>query len=99
MLDEDISVFYDDFATEFSLGGSSPAVTFQAIVGEVDEDALDGYVSGTERQIRWPTPWATLTKGQTLTVASGPYTGTWRVLRDGVKVNDGRESVSYIGQD
>lgn len=102
MLDDDISVFYDTaegFATEFTLGSGPQAVIFAAIVGEVDEEALDGYVTDTERQIRWPTAAATLARGDSLAVAAGPFSGTWRVLRDGRQVNDGRESMTYIGRD
>ena len=98
MFDEDLSVFYDadEFATEFTLVGSSPALTFAGIVGEVDEDALDGFVTGVERQLRWPTASASLTRDQRLSVPSGPHAGSWRVLRDGRMVNDGRESVTFI---
>jgi len=99
MFDEDISVFYDadEFATIFTVVGSSPAVSFAAIGGAVDEQALDGYVTTTARQIQWPTAAATLSRGDQISAASGPLAGTWRVLRDGERVNDGAESTTYIG--
>lgn len=98
MFSEDLGTFYDgsEFATEFTLVASAPEVSFAAIVSEVDEEALQGYVVGSVRELRWPTAAATLPEGQLISAAAGPWAGTWRVLRDGRKVVDGAESVTYI---
>jgi hypothetical protein len=100
MFDEDLDVFFDtdDFAAEFTLVGSDPVLTFPAITGSADEEALQGFVVGTERQLRWPTSAATLQQDQLLTSldVDGVTVNTWRVLRDGRQVNDGAESITFI---
>lgn len=91
---QDLSVFYDatGFGTACTLW-TEPPVAFDAILSEADEEMLQGYVVGTVREIRWPTAAATLLEGQMIN--TGPTT-TWRVLRDGRKVNDGAESITYL---
>jgi hypothetical protein len=100
MFDEDLSVFFDadEFATEFTLVGSSPALTFPALTGEADEETLQGYAVGTERKLQWPTAAASLHKDQILSSlsADGTTVQLWRVMRDGWLVNDGAESVTFI---
>jgi len=100
MFDEDLSVFFsaDEFATEFTLVGSDPAHSFPAIVGEADEEALQGFVVGTERKLQWPTAAATLQQDQILSSldADGTTVNLWRVVRDGRQISDGAESVTFI---
>ena len=93
MFSEDLSAFFD--ATEFGTAcalQTVPPVPFTGILSEVDEEMLQGYVVGTVREIRWPTAAATLLEGQLITAGAA----TWRVLRDGRKVNDGAESLTYL---
>jgi hypothetical protein len=67
-------------------------VPFVGNLSEVDLEALQGNVVGTVRSIRWPTAAATLREGDLVTEGSN----TWKVLRDGRKVNDGAESFTYL---
>lgn len=93
MFTEDLSVFFDtaEFATACALQ-TVPPVPFNGILSEADEEMLQGYVTGAVREIRWPTAAATLFEGQLVTAGAA----TWRVLRDGRKVNDGAESQTYL---
>lgn len=97
MISDDLSsVFYDteDFATALQkvVGGVPQLPGFAAIMAEVDEEALQGFVVGAVRELRYPTAAATLEEGDLLTDG----THTWRVLRAGRVVLDGSESGCYI---
>lgn len=100
MFDQDLDVFFavDAFATEFTLVGSSPVLTFPAITGSADEESLQGFAVGTERKLQWPTAAATLQQDQILSSlgADGVTVNLWRVMRDGRQVNDGAESFTFI---
>lgn len=100
MFDDDLDVFFstDAGATEFTLVGSSPVLTFAAHTGAADEEMLQGFAVGTERKLQWSTAAATLRQDQLLTSlgADGVTVNTWRVMRDGRQVNDGAESVTFI---
>jgi hypothetical protein len=100
MFDEDLDVFFDtdDSAAEFTLVGSEPVLTFPAITGSADEEALQGFVVGTERKLQWPTAAATLRQDQILSSldADGTTVNLWRVVRDGRQISDGAESVTFI---
>lgn len=90
---QDLSIFFDatGFGTACTLQ-TVPPVAFVGILSEADEEMLQGYVVGTVREIRWPTAAATLLEGQLITAGAA----TWRVLRDGRKVNDGAESITHL---
>lgn len=97
MIDDDlISVFFDtdDFARQLhKLVDGAPALPgFAAIMAQADEEALQGFMVGTVRELRYATAAATLEEGDL--ISDG--TTTWRVLRAGRLVLDGAESVCYL---
>ena len=106
MFIEDLSIFYN--ASEFAVtcqkqaNGAPAGAAFSALLSEADEEAMQGYVVGTVRELRYPTAAVTLQKGDLLTSqynAAGATPGpvaSWRVLREGYRVNDGAESVAYL---
>lgn len=107
MFEEDLSVFFDtdEFAvTCHKLVAGEPVLpAFAAILSLVDEEALDGYVVGTVRELRYPSAAAPqLAEGTQITTQANATAGTpgpvltWRVLRGGRLVNDGSESLAYL---
>lgn len=95
MFDEDLSVFYDtdDFGCECTrTRGQEAPVTFAAILSVADEEALQGYVVSAVRELRYVTAAVTLLEGDVVAIGAD----TWRVLREGRRVNDGAESVALL---
>jgi hypothetical protein len=97
MIEDDLSsVFFDtdDFATALQkvVDGLPVLPGFAGIMAEADEEALQGFVVGTVRQLHYPTAAATLEEGDLLTDG----TTTWRVLRPGRVLLDGAESGCYL---
>jgi hypothetical protein len=92
--DDLTTVFYstDEFAHEFTLVGSSPVKKFPAILSEVDQELLQDNAVATVREIQYPTAAAALLENDLLSDG----TDTWRVLRDGRRINDGAESQAYL---
>lgn len=106
MIDDDLDIFYDtdDFAVtcHVLVNGAPVLPAFPAILSQVDEEVLQGYVVGTVRELRYPAAAATLLKEARITTQSnadaaipGPVSN-WRVLRDARLVNDGTESLCYL---
>lgn len=98
MIDEDLAAVYysDDFATDFQVQGQA-APPFPAILGEADQEALQGYAVGTVHMLHYATAAATLSEGDHIT-STHPQHGprVWRILRAPRLVLDGAESVAYL---
>jgi hypothetical protein len=92
------------FAVDLVRQGGLEPVPFRGIVSEADAEAMQGYIVGAAVEIRWPTAAATLKEGdQVDQVRRDAATGailetlrTFRVARDGRRVLDGLESLTYL---
>lgn len=96
-VEDDLSDFFDadDFAIEVTRVRPLAAdVTFLALVGVNDEDALLGRATAAARRLHWATG-PDVREGDTITVAALPpmavHNGSYRVLEPR-RVNDGAES-------
>lgn len=84
--------------------GLGEPVPFRGLVNEADAEAMQGYIVGAAVELRWPTASATLKEGDTVAeVQLDPATGeilatlrTYRVARDGRRIIDGLESMTYL---
>lgn len=105
--DMDLQPFYgpdSPFAVDLVRQGAGDTVPFRGIVSEADQEAMQGYIVGTAVELRWPTAAATLKEGDTVAeVQRDPVTDeilatlrTFRVARDGRRVLDGLESLTYL---
>lgn len=99
--DADLNAFFD--ATEFAVTVTrtrllAADVTFTAIPGLADDEALDGRVVAPMRQIAYATG-PDVIEGDTVTLvgtgAAAVFNGSYRV-RDPRRVNDGAESRAYL---
>lgn len=97
MLADDLSVLFDDPFWSVEITRSrllADDVTFRGIVGDSDDDALDGRALAARRTLAYATG-PDLVDGDTLTVtgsgALARYSGTYRA-REPRPVNDGLES-------
>lgn len=97
MVETDLSDFFDadEFATLVTRTRPAAAdVTFLAIVGVTDEDALLGRVTAAQRRLHWATG-PDVREGDTIVVAAtGPlavHNGSYAVLEPR-RTNDGAES-------
>lgn len=106
-MDPELEPFYgadSPFASDLVRQAPGEPVAFRGVLSQADEEALQGLIVGTTTELRWPTADATLKEGQILAeVQRDPATGeivatlrTFRVIRDGRRVIDGRESVTYL---
>lgn len=100
-VETDLSDFFDadDFAVEVTrVRASVPDVTFLAIIGLNDEDALTGRATAAARRLHWPTG-PDVREDDTINVAvTGPmaaFNGSYRV-REPRRVNDGAESACFL---
>ena len=100
-VENDLSDFFDadDFAIEVTrVRPLAASVTFLAIVGVNDEDALMARATAANRRLHWATGPDVL-DDDTITVAvTGPlavFNGSYRV-REARRVNDGAESACYL---
>jgi hypothetical protein len=91
-IDTDLEAIYADDAIACDLRRNEDAGTFRGIVSEADQEALQGYVVGAATELRWITAAVTLQEGDTVTDG----VRTWRVARDGRRVLDGKESLTYL---
>ena len=101
MVEDDLSDFFDadDFAMLVTRTRPAAAdITFLAILGVTDEDALLGRVTAAQRRLHWSTGPDVL-EGDTITVAvTGPlavHNGSYAVLEPR-RLNDGAESACYL---
>lgn len=100
---DDLAVFYD--LDEFALSATRTrpgvdAVTFAAIPGVVDDEALEGHVMAARRRLAFVTGHDVI-DGDTVTLvgtgALATYNGQYRVI-DPKRVNDGLETVCHLAQ-
>ena len=94
---EDLAAIYD--TDEFAVLATrsrllADDVTFAAIPGVVDGDALDGHVVAARRRLQYPTG-PDVVDGDVVTIdATGPmaiYSGRYRVIQP-ERINDGLET-------
>lgn len=99
MIDDDLADFFDtdDFGVSVTRSRLLASdVTFTAIIGLSDEDALGGRVIAAQRELAWVTG-PDVVEGDTLTIATGTHAGTYTV-REPRRVNDGAESRAFLQQ-
>lgn len=100
-VEDDLSDFFDadDFAIEVTrVRASVPDITFLAIIGLEEGDALSGRATAASRRLHWPTG-PDVRDDDTITVAvTGPmavYNGSYRV-HESRRINDGAESACFL---
>lgn len=100
-VETDLADFFevDDFAiTVTRTRASAPDVTFLAIVGLNDEDALHGRATAAARRLHWETGPDVLDDDTIVIAVTGPmasFNGSYRV-RESRRVNDGAESACFL---
>lgn len=95
MITDDLSVFFDtdDFAIACTRWrGTEPPIPFMGILSEIDQEALQSYVVGTVRELQYPYAAVELLEGDEVVCGAE----TWRVARDGRRVNDGGEGATLL---
>lgn len=101
MVEDDLSDFFDvdDFAVEVTRVRPAAAdITFDAIIGLADEDALMGRATAAERVLHWPTGPDVLEEDTIVVAVTGPlavHNGSYRV-QEPRRFNDGAESACYL---
>lgn len=101
MVEDDLSDFFDedDFAIQVTRVRQSAAdITFTAILGLTEEDALMGRATAADRVLHWSTG-PDVREGDTIVVAVlGPlavHNGSYRV-QEPRRLNDGAECACYL---
>lgn len=98
MMQDDLAVFFADLSV--TLVHVESGSTFQAIKGQVDVDALDGYALNAEVQLRYATDEVAMRQGDKLDEldANGDFVAAWRLLEHPKRLLDGLESTVILGR-
>lgn len=97
MMTEDLDVFFDtgDFASAcIRQRVGTPDLPFKAILGVVDQEALQGYAITAEHYLTYPTAAATLLEGDHIGIGSTLY----KVRREPTRVEDGNVSHALLSK-
>jgi len=100
-IDADLLPFYgpdSPFAVDLVRLAEADSTPFRGVLNEVDEEAMQGFIVGAASELRWPTSAVRLREGDTVDQvdAEGATVRSFRVARDGRRVLDGRESMTYL---
>lgn len=95
MIGDDLGPFFDvdEFAQACTRLRSGEAdVPFVGILGEVDDEALDGHLLAGVRRLRFPAVSVNLLEGDLVRIGAAEY----RVPQQARALNDGAESEVYL---